>query len=117
MLPDMGQLVDDERAQMQRRGREILAPRRVRRVEPDMAIRGHDDARRLENPPFSAVEADEARVDRVAEHVGDQRDLAGCWGAAKLYRHSVPPPLEGEVNDDVRAPHPGPNARSHSLVQ
>jgi len=76
MLPDMDKLMDQQRAQVERLGGEIIAPQRACRVEPDVAVGGHHDIARLQDEIFRTSDAYRRDIDRGAENLRDDGALA-----------------------------------------
>ena len=76
MLPDMGQLVDQESTRGETCDREVGPPLDTARVEPNVAVGGHDDAPRLEREPAAATEGDRIGVERRPEHLRRDRAFA-----------------------------------------
>src|SRR3546814_5690688 len=77
LLPDVRHLVDEQPLVGQRRIGEIVAIERASGVEMDAARGRHDDATRLEERPFAPRDRRGGIIDRLAEHMARERDLAG----------------------------------------
>ena len=89
VLPDVGELVNEQRRERRSGCRIIVAPQPAIGRHPDRSVGRHDDRARLERPPARGVDENGAGIERLAEQRRRDRALAGaeraaaCWSGAQ----------------------------------
>ena len=84
-LPHVREFVNQETLPVEARLREIIRPIGVCRVEVDIAGRRHNNAARLEGPPFASDQPDAGIIDAIPEHGSGEGDFTLSQGTRMLH--------------------------------